>query len=57
VILFRLINLIPACFARGQLLVVGELQLNTGPDFEGKEFVTVFNAGGQAIKTYTIDPQ
>lgn len=38
-------------------LTTGELQLNTGPDFEGKEFVTVFNAGGQAIKTYTIDPQ
>lgn len=38
-------------------LNTGELQLNTGPDFEGKEFVTVFNAGGQVVKTYTIDPQ
>lgn len=37
-------------------LTTGELQLNTGPDFEGKEFVTVFNAGGQVVKTYTIDP-
>jgi WD40 repeat protein len=38
-------------------LSTGELQLNTGPDFEGKEFVTIFNAGGQVVRTYTIDPQ
>lgn len=38
-------------------LTTGHLQLNIGPDFEGKEFVTVFSAGGQVVKTYTIDPQ
>ena len=38
-------------------LTTGELQLNIGPDFEGKEFVTIFNSGGQVVRTYTIDPQ
>jgi hypothetical protein len=37
-------------------LATGELQLNIGPDAEGKTFVTIFSADGrQVVRTYTID--
>lgn len=36
-------------------LNTGELQLNTGPDFEGKIFVTIFDSSGaQVVRTYTL---
>ncbi len=37
-------------------LSTGELQLNSGPDFEGKTFVTIFSPNGNRVmRTYTID--
>ncbi len=37
-------------------LTTGELQLNVGPDFEGKVFVTIFSENGaQVVRRYTIE--